>query len=40
MRKCDKIQFKGCTTALRRIIVKSYRNQRQAHAESEKGGRK
>ena len=43
MRKADKILFRGCTTGLRKIIVKSYRIQRQVIAESDekkKGGKK
>ena len=40
MRKSDKVMFKDCTTAMRRIIVKSYRIQRQAIAEGEKKGGK
>ena len=40
MRKCDKLMFRGCTTGMRKIIVKSYRIQRQAIAESEKKGKK
>lgn len=40
MRKADKIMFKGCTTAMRKIIVQTYRIQRTAHAESEKKGKK
>lgn len=40
MRKCDKLMFRGCTTGLRKEIVKSYRIQRQAIAEGEKKGKK
>ena len=36
MKKSDKIMFKGCTTALRKSIIKSYRIQRMAHAEKDK----
>lgn len=40
MRKADKIMFKGCTKGLRKLIVKSYRIQRNSIAESEKKGGK
>lgn len=40
MRKADKVMFRGCTSAMRKIIVKSYRIQRQAIAEGEKKGGK
>lgn len=43
MRKADKVMFKDCTSAMRKIITKSYRIQRMAHAESDKnpkGGKK
>jgi hypothetical protein len=40
VRKCDKIMYRGCTTGLRKLIVKSYRIQRYAVAESEKKGGK
>ena len=35
MKKADKLMFRGATTAMRKIIVKSYRIQRQAVASSE-----
>ncbi len=40
MRKCDKLMFRGATTGLRKIIVKSYRIQRQSIAEGDKKGTK
>ena len=40
MKKADKVMFKDCTSAMRKIIVKSYRIQRQAIAESDKKGGK
>lgn len=40
MKKADKIMFKGCTTSVRKAIIKSYRIQRVVHAESEKKGKR
>jgi len=40
MKKADKLMFRGCSTAMRKIITKSYRIQRVTHAESEKKGKK